>query len=125
MNNGHSTTIGHPATNGHPAGNGRPAGYGRPAASDGVRLVVSIDTEEDNWNRSRNGVTVDNIQQVPPLGAFSGVWGCGRRTHDVSVARDERAVDLREACDGDAERSLHICTSEHAVAGPFVPRTPC
>ena len=28
----------------------------------GVLLViVSIDTEEDNWNRSRNGVTVENI----------------------------------------------------------------
>lgn len=126
MNNGHLATMGHPATNGHPAKNGRPAGFGRPAASDGVRLVVSIDTEEDNWYRSRKDVTVDNIQQVPLLGAFFRRLGV-RPTYFTTyqVARDERAADLlREACDGDAgEIAAHLHPwNTPPLLEPFVPR---
>lgn len=35
-----------------------------------VTLVVSIDTEEDNWLPSRSGITVENIREIPGLHAF-------------------------------------------------------
>jgi hypothetical protein len=42
----------------------------RRADGDGVHLVVSIDTEEDDWHRSRSDVTVKNIDELPRLAAF-------------------------------------------------------
>src|SRR5213083_994133 len=33
-------------------------------------VLVSIDTEEDNWYRSRNGVAVSNIRALEPLARF-------------------------------------------------------
>ena len=32
-----------------------------------ITLVVSIDTEEDNWQPTRTGITVENIREVPRL----------------------------------------------------------
>src|SRR2546428_11575364 len=32
-----------------------------------ITLVVSIDTEEDNWAPARTGITVDNIRELPRL----------------------------------------------------------
>ena len=33
-------------------------------------LIVSVDTEEDNWYRSRDGVSVSNILELPRLARF-------------------------------------------------------
>jgi len=32
-----------------------------------IRLIVSIDTEEDNWEPTRDGVTTRNIRELPAL----------------------------------------------------------
>jgi hypothetical protein len=33
-----------------------------------VRVVVSIDTEEDNWQPQRDDISVENIREIPVLG---------------------------------------------------------
>ena len=54
-----------------------------------VLLLVSIDTEEDNWNRARTGVTVENIRQLPrravvscAIEALNAVWHRGAADAD-------------------------------------------
>src|SRR5439155_10583932 len=68
----------------------------------GVLLIVSVDTEEDNWHRSRHDVTTENIQELRPLAAFVGRLGV-RPTYFTAyqVAVEHGAADvLREVCDG-------------------------
>ena len=92
----------------------------------GVLLIVSIDTEEDNWQRSRNDVTVKNISQLRRLAAFFDRLGV-RPTYFTSyqVAIDPCAADvLREV--GDASRA-EIAAHLHPWNTPplteaFVPR---
>ncbi len=38
--------------------------------SHSIRLVISIDTEEDNWIPTRHGITVENIRQLPRASEF-------------------------------------------------------
>lgn len=67
-----------------------------------VLVLVSIDTEEDNWNRSRQDVTVENIGELRTLAAFFERLGV-RPTYFTAyqVATDPRAADvLRDVCDG-------------------------
>ena len=92
----------------------------------GVLLIVSIDTEEDNWYRSRHEVTVENIREFRPLAAFFRRLGV-RPTYFTTyhVARDARAADvLREVCDGDAgEIAAHLHPwNTPPLVEPFVPR---
>jgi len=74
-------------------------------------VVVSIDTEEDNWHRSRSGVAVENILEIPRLGSF--LAGLGVRptyftTYQVAIA-PRAAHALREACaHGKAEIGAHL-----------------
>lgn len=43
---------------------------------DGVRVLVSIDTEEDNWGMwGKDGATVDNIQHLVELQEYFDKWG--------------------------------------------------
>ena len=74
-------------------------------------VVVSIDTEEDNWNRSRNGVAVENILELRRLGAFLDGLGV-RPTYFTTyqVAIEPRAAQtLRDVCDdGTAEIGAHL-----------------
>ena len=37
-----------------------------------VLVVVSVDTEEDNWVPARTGITLDNIKALPRLSRFFG-----------------------------------------------------
>jgi hypothetical protein len=109
----------------HTANHGRTANNGH-TASNSVLLIVSIDTEEDNWHRSRNDVTVDNIKEIRPLGAFLRRLGV-RPTYFTTyqVAQDERAAAvLREVCDGDAgEIAAHLHPwNTPPLLEPFVPR---
>ncbi|HYK81714.1 MAG TPA: hypothetical protein VEU55_01095 [Gemmatimonadales bacterium] len=84
----------------------------RPGPSRGaVLLVVSIDTEEDNWSRSRTGVTVENIAELPRLATLLRRFGV-RATYFTTyqVAASPRARDvLRELRGGDhAEIGAHL-----------------
>src|SRR6266540_4996948 len=76
-----------------------------------VLLIVSIDTEEDNWNRSRHDVTVENIQELRTQAALFDRWGV-RPTYFTTyqVATDPAAADvMREVTDGGrAEIGAHL-----------------
>jgi len=98
----------------------------RGPTSDGVVLIVSIDTEEDNWHRSRQDVTVENIAEFRPLATFFRRLGV-RPTYFTTyhVAQDARAADiLREVCAesaGEIAAHLHPWNTPPLVE-PFVPR---
>jgi peptidoglycan/xylan/chitin deacetylase (PgdA/CDA1 family) len=74
-------------------------------------VVVSIDTEEDNWYRSRTDIAVQNILEIRRLAPFLDRLGV-RPTYFTTyqVAIEPRAADtLREACDdGTAEIGAHL-----------------
>src|SRR5260370_41381057 len=76
-----------------------------------VLVIVSIDTEEDNWHRTRTGVTVENIAELRGLAAFFDRLGV-RPTYFTSyqVAIDLRAAaTLREvSAGGRAEIGAHL-----------------
>src|SRR5882672_8010196 len=76
-----------------------------------VTLVVSIDTEEDNWRPARTGITVDNIRELPRLQRLLERLGV-RPTYFVTyqVGRDPRATEiLREIREqGQAEIGAHL-----------------
>jgi hypothetical protein len=91
-----------------------------------VPLVVSLDTEEDNWNRSRNGVTVENIKALPRQAKFFERLGV-RPTYFTSyhVAIDPCAADvMREVGDGSrGEIGAHLHPwNTPPLSEPFVPR---
>lgn len=67
-----------------------------------VIVIVSIDTEEDNWYRTRTGATVENIVELRTLAPFLDRLGA-RPTYFTTyqVALKAQAADrLREACAG-------------------------
>jgi hypothetical protein len=74
-------------------------------------LIVSLDTEEDNWNRSRAGVTVENIAELPRQARLFERLGV-RPTYftTYSVATDPRAANtMREVGNsGRAEIAAHL-----------------
>jgi len=74
-------------------------------------VIVSIDTEEDNWYRSRQDVTVKNIGELRRLAAFFDRLGV-RPTYFTTyqVATDPQAAGvLREvANDGRGEIAAHL-----------------
>jgi hypothetical protein len=76
-----------------------------------VIVIVSIDTEEDNWHRTRTGVTVENIAELRGLAAFFDRLGV-RPTYFTTyqVAIDARAAaTLRDvSAGGRAEIGAHL-----------------
>jgi peptidoglycan/xylan/chitin deacetylase (PgdA/CDA1 family) len=73
-------------------------------------LVVSIDTEEDNWRPRRGAVTVENIRELPRLDALLrglGVRATYFTTYQVAI-RDWAAAILRELHGGGAELGAHL-----------------
>src|SRR6267143_387660 len=76
-----------------------------------IRLVVSIDVEEDNWRPTRDGLSVENIRELPRLAAFFQRLRA-RATYLTAyqVALRPVAVDiLRDiAGAGDAEIGAHL-----------------
>jgi hypothetical protein len=74
-------------------------------------VIVSIDTEEDNWYRSRQDVTVQNIGNLRRLAGFFDRLGV-RPTYFTTypVAVDSRAADvMREVCGGGrGELAAHL-----------------
>lgn len=89
-------------------------------------VVVSIDTEEDNWNRSRDNVSVENILEIRRLAPFLDGLGV-RPTYFTTyqVAIEPRAAQvLRDACDdGTAEIGAHLHPwNTPPLTEAFVPR---
>ena len=74
-------------------------------------LIVSLDTEEDNWYRSRDGVTLENIGELRRQARFFERLGV-RPTYftTYTVATDPRAADtMREVGNsGRAEIAAHL-----------------
>src|SRR2546422_4991445 len=98
----------------------------RAPCSGGVLLLVSIDTEEDNWHRSRHDVTLENIGELRQLAAFFKRLGV-RPTYFTTyqVAADSRAADvLKEACaTGGGEIAAHLPPwNTPPLTEAFVPR---
>jgi hypothetical protein len=74
-------------------------------------LIVSVDTEEDNWVPTRTGITVANIRQLPALDRrFErlGVRATYFTTHQVVLAPDAASIirGLQES--GRAEVGAHL-----------------
>ena len=82
------------------------------AWADAVTLLVSIDTEEDNWVPSRAGLTVRNVLELPRLDALLHRLGGVRATYftTYAVARDAGAVAVLRALreSGRAEIGAHL-----------------
>ena len=76
-----------------------------------ITLVVSIDTEEDNWAPARTGITVDNIRELPRLHRVLGRLGV-RPTYFVTyqVALRPWAADILRgiSADGNGEIGAHL-----------------
>jgi len=76
-----------------------------------VTLVVSIDTEEDNWQPARGGITIENIRELPRLHrALDGLGVRPTYLATYQVARQEWAAEiLRGICTGGtAEIGAHM-----------------
>ena len=91
-----------------------------------VLLVVSVDTEEDNWVPTRTGISVENIKELKRLSGFFEKLDV-RPTYFTTyqVAIQPRAVDiLREICDGGrAEIGAHLHPwNTPPVEEPLLPR---
>lgn len=74
-----------------------------------VLLVVSIDTEEDNWYRSRQHVTCENIGELRRQAAFFDGLGV-RPTYFTSyqVAINPAAADVMREVGGSGEIAAHL-----------------
>src|ERR1043166_10087717 len=70
-----------------------------------ILVMVSIDTEEDNWRPCRDGVTIDNIRELPRLDALLrrlGVRATYFTTYQVAI-REWAVALLQELQAGGAE----------------------
>lgn len=90
-----------------------------------LQLVVSIDTEEDNWEPRRDGVTIENIRELPRLDALFRRFGV-RATYFTSfqvAVRDWAGDILRELRAGGAEVGAHLHPwNTPPLTEPFLPR---
>ena len=81
------------------------------AGSDNVVVIVSIDTEEDNWGRNGGCVKTDNIAQLPRLADFLARFGA-RPTYFTAyqvAAQQRAAATMLEICaDGRGEIGGHL-----------------
>jgi peptidoglycan/xylan/chitin deacetylase (PgdA/CDA1 family) len=93
---------------------------------DRIVLIVSIDTEEDNWDAARDGISVRNIAGLTRQHAFLRRLGV-RATYftNYAVARDpSSAAILREIRDdGGVELAAHLHPwNTPPLSEPFEPR---
>src|SRR2546422_322612 len=91
-----------------------------------VTLLVSIDTEEDNWVPSREGITVENTRELPRLQALFdrlGIRATYFTTYQVAK-RPAAAMILREICAaGRADLGAHLHPwNTPPLDEPLVPR---
>ena len=91
---------------------------------DAVLLIVSIDTEEDNWYRSRQGVTCNNIDELRRQQKFFDRLGL-RPTYFTSyqVARHARAAGVLREVGAQGEIAAHLHPwNTPPLTEAFVPR---
>src|SRR5438034_4596235 len=90
-----------------------------------IVLVVSVDTEEDNWRPCRDGVTVENIRELPRLDALVqrlGVRATYFTTYQVA-SHGWAAATLRRLHEGGAEIGAHLHPwNTPPLEEPFLPR---
>src|SRR5436309_2125359 len=90
-----------------------------------ILLIVSVDTEEDNWEPRRDGVTIENIRELPRLDALCrrlGVRATYFTAYQVAI-REWAAAILRELRAGGAEIGAHLHPWNTApLAEPLLPR---
>ncbi len=92
----------------------------------GVLLIVSIDTEEDNWYRSRRAVTLENIGELRRLAMFFerlGVRPTYFTTYQVAVEPRASALlgEVVEGSTGEIGAHLHPWNTPPKTEA-FVPR---
>src|SRR5436190_424177 len=90
-----------------------------------IVLVVSVDTEEDNWRPCRDGVTVENIRELPRLDAlFPRLRGRAPYVTTYQVASHGwAAATLRRLHEGGAEIGAHLHPwNTPPLEEPFLPR---
>lgn len=89
----------------------RPAAARHVTAAREVLLIVSVDTEEDNWSRARVGVSVENIRELRRLSSCLDRLGL-RTTYFTTyqVAIQQWAVDILQEirAGGGAELGAHL-----------------
>ena len=94
-----------------PAVTGRATAAPRAAGWPGIVVVVSVDTEEDHWEPTRDEVTVANIEELPAFQARCERLGA-RPSYFVTfpVAATARAADILRAlaAGGRAEIAAHL-----------------
>lgn len=90
-----------------------------------IPLIVSIDTEEDNWQPRREGVTVENIRELPRFDRLLrglGVRATYFTTYQVAI-REWAAATLRELRAAGAEIGSHLHPwNTPPLDEPLVPR---
>src|SRR4029077_18795042 len=90
-----------------------------------VRLIVSVDTEEDNWQPCRQNVTLENIRELPRLDALFrqlGVRATYLTTYQVAI-NHRAAATMRELRAGAAEMGPHLPRgTPPPEEEPFLPR---
>src|SRR5437588_2267249 len=90
-----------------------------------ILLIVSVDTEEDNWQPCREGVTIENIRELPRLDALFqrlGVRATYFTTYQVAI-RKWAAATLRQLHAGGAEIGAHLHPwNTPPLDEPFLPR---
>jgi hypothetical protein len=93
--------------------------------SDPTPLIVTVDTEEDNWQPRREKVTVENIRELPRLDALFrqlGIRATYLTTYQVAI-HDWAAAMLRELRAGGAEIGAHLHPwNTPPLDEPFLPR---
>lgn len=91
-----------------------------------IPLVVSLDTEEDNWNRSRTGITVANIGELPAQAKFFdrlGVRPTYFTTHQVAIDPCAAAIMREVGAEGRGEIGAHLHPwNTPPLTEAFVPR---
>ena len=90
-----------------------------------ILLIVSVDTEEDNWQPRRDGVTIENIHELPRLDALFqrlGVRATYFTTYQVAI-HEWAAATLRQLQEGGAEIGAHLHPwNTPPLDEPFLPR---
>src|SRR5437762_14340072 len=90
-----------------------------------ILLIVSVDTEEDNWEPRRDGVTIENIRELPRLDVLFrrlGVRATYFTTYQVAI-REWAADVLRKLREDGAEIGAHLHPwNTPPPDEPFLPR---
>lgn len=80
-------------------------------AQQPIKVVLSVDTEEDNWVPTRNRVTVENIRRIPEFQARMqdlGVRPTYFLTYQVTNTRWSADILRDVRSHGDAELAAHL-----------------